>query len=335
MDMDTAWKHLFALPAMVEHLLRAVAPSLAERLDFATLRRISANWTTSGAQRYGDAAWRVDYADESERSLVLLLEFQSSVDRNMPTRVRRYQSMAENDLRRERQLDADGKLRILSVVVYSGRETWPALGVAENIGVSDDGELLLPAGSAHLLLDARRPRREHSCCRNPTMAVLGLEGAGSLGELAERLRSLAAWLPEALDEETVRELRQAIRAWLSPTLRRLFPDADEGAVAKMERELLAEESEEMTTLLQRVEEWEAEFRQEGVEEGLRRGVEQGLAAERALLRQQATRKFGAATGEEFGRRLATVSDAEHLAKAGGWIIDCATGGELLDRFDLP
>ena len=70
------------------------------------------------------------------------------------------------------------------------------------------------------------------------------------------------------------------------------------------------------------------YRAEGVEQGL----EQGLAAERELLRRQAARKFGAGTAGRLARLLAGVGDADQLAQAGDWIIDCATGEELIARF---
>ena len=67
-------------------------------------------------------------------------------------------------------------------------------------------------------------------------------------------------------------------------------------------------------------------------EGVARGIEQGLAAERELLRRQAARKFGAGTAGRLAGLLAGVGDADQLAQAGDWIIDCATGEELIARF---
>ncbi|MYE13764.1 MAG: hypothetical protein F4X99_19340 [Gammaproteobacteria bacterium] len=65
------------------------------RLDCATLRELSASWAAADAeQRHGDAVWRAQYRDRSGRSLVLLFEFQSTVDRDMAARVLEYQSMA-------------------------------------------------------------------------------------------------------------------------------------------------------------------------------------------------------------------------------------------------
>ena len=106
MDYDAAWKRLFDLPVMVEHLLRGFAAPVADRLELATLRDLSASWAAADAeQRHGDAVWRADYADGSGRSVVVLLEFQSGADRAMAVRVQRYAAMARETP------DAGGEIR--------------------------------------------------------------------------------------------------------------------------------------------------------------------------------------------------------------------------------
>ena len=348
---DTAWKHLFALPAMVEHLLRGFAPELAAHLDFDSLAQLSPVWTAAGhEQRLSDDAWRIGYADGSGRSLVLLIEFQSATDPRMAMRMRRYDGMARERLRRQRWLDPDGELRTLPVVIYSGARRWTAPGAASRVGVDADGELLLPAPWTYLLLDARRLPVDYDA-RNLAVAVLSIENAPTLAAAAAGLRAMAGWLPEMFGGEDARQVLESVMAWLSPTLARLFPAGGAAAaVAALRRELLGSEEEDgkMTTLAQRVRKWEAEFvregrregrqegrregRQEGLREGRQEGLRQGLAAERALLRRQATRRFGADAGAELGRRLEGMADPERFAEVGDWIIECATGAELLARF---
>ena len=76
----------------------------------------------------------------------------------------------------------------------------------------------------------------------------------------------------------------------------------------------------------------SEGRAEGIERGIERGLEQGIAAERDLLRRLATRKFDAGTAERLAGLLSRIDDPEGLAEAGDWIIECASGDELIDRF---
>ena len=81
----------------------------------------------------------------------------------------------------------------------------------------------------------------------------------------------------------------------------------------------------------RMDEWEQEWFRQGREEGVRRGREEGRAEERALLRRQAARRFGAETAEALTGLLEGVDDADRLAEVGEMIVDCGTGSELLDR----
>ena len=66
-------------------------------------------------------------------------------------------------------------------------------------------------------------------------------------------------------------------------------------------------------------------------EGRAEGLERGIAAERDLLRRQAARKFDAGTAERLAGLLSRIDDPERLAEAGDWIIECASGDELIAR----
>ncbi len=349
MDHDAAWKRLFGLPILIENLLKGFVNSVAERLDFSTLRQLPANSVDADSrQRHGDAAWRVDFADGSGRSLLLLVEFQSRVDASMAERMHGYAAAARERLRRQKALDADGKVRVLPVVLYSGDRPWNALdGVAE-VSVTAGGEPLLPLTGAYLLLDANRRAREDLPADNLVAAVFELNAAETPAELSDRMRPLL----ERLDGEP----RRAVLDWLRLLAPRLFPRADAAAVESLERELAAIETEDgkMMALAKRVREWEAEWHRQGFEKGLRQGLERGekrgieqgieqgiergqaqglergLAAERELLRRLATRKFGAEAGDALVHYLADISDPDRLAAIGERIIDCGTGAELLE-----
>ena len=139
---DAAWKQFFALSVVVEHLLRGFFPEVARLLDFDTLRDVSAEWVQDGARRRGDAVWRVRYRDGTARSLMVFLEFQSTVDAGMARRVLRNVGMAYERARRNLVLDADHRLRPLCIVIHAGRRRWTAPGAANRLAVSADGEVL-------------------------------------------------------------------------------------------------------------------------------------------------------------------------------------------------
>ena len=81
--------------------------------------------------------------------------------------------------------------------------------------------------------------------------------------------------------------------------------------------------ETQTMLEETVREWTREW--------LEQGIEQGRREERALLCRQARRKFDAGAAEGLAAALAGVTDPDRLARVGDWIIECATGSELLAR----
>ena len=74
----------------------------------------------------------------------------------------------------------------------------------------------------------------------------------------------------------------------------------------------------------RAREWQAEWFQRGHDQGIGRGQTE-------LMRRQAKRKFDAETAERLSGLLDGLTDPERLAEVGEWIIECATGAELLDR----
>ena len=61
------------------------------------------------------------------------------------------------------------------------------------------------------------------------------------------------------------------------------------------------------------------------------GRAEGRAEQRALLRRQAARRFDARTADRLAELLADVDDPARLADVGDWLVDCATGDELLER----
>ena len=87
-------------------------------------------------------------------------------------------------------------------------------------------------------------------------------------------------------------------------------------------------------------EWEARVMERGQEQGIAQGREQGIAQGRAkgrreLLRRLAERRFGPETAARLAGYMAEAGGVEELLQVGDWILDCATGRELLDRLRRP
>ncbi len=91
----------------------------------------------------------------------------------------------------------------------------------------------------------------------------------------------------------------------------------------MELPSIREYEEVGAVLMEKIDRWEAEI--------LERGVEQGIERQRALLHRLAEHRFGSAAAERLSAVLAGVTDADRLAEAGEWIVDCATTADFLAR----
>ena len=77
----------------------------------------------------------------------------------------------------------------------------------------------------------------------------------------------------------------------------------------------------------------AKLEAKGFEQGFREGLEKGLKGVREQLLVQAEQRFGATTAERLAACLADVREYDRLLAIGGWIVDCASGSELLDRVE--
>ena len=104
---DPAYKLLFSRPRMVRDLLDGFAArGWSGVLDFDTLAPLPASFVSEDLrQRQGDLLWRIRFRDDRWLYLVLLLEFQATVDAAMALRMLTYTAVLYQ------RLDAGGVLR--------------------------------------------------------------------------------------------------------------------------------------------------------------------------------------------------------------------------------
>ncbi|MXX29718.1 MAG: Rpn family recombination-promoting nuclease/putative transposase [Gammaproteobacteria bacterium] len=282
---DVAFKALYGFRLMVCDLLEIVLPkALLDRIDWATLERLPAEWFGPDLdRRLGDCVWRVRLRGGG--SLLVLIEFQRSLDRLMPLRIMNYASMLLLDLDKRGELDKGPRGRILPliipVVLYNGLRPWRSplsLSGLSPEGASDWLEMRLA------LLDMGRMAVEDLPAGNAVTAqVEALQGglAQDAGGFLERMAT-------RLGGPEHRELRSAFIQWVWHSV---APDLGADA-ALLEPELLriAElgEVREMKTLMMKsmVDHWLAEGRMEGRTEGLAEGEARGRSEERERLRRE-------------------------------------------------
>ena len=353
---DAAFKRWFDHKRMVEDLLRGFAPA-AEALDFATLEQLPAEYADDDLSRSrADAVWRVRFREASAGWLYLLvlLEFQSTVDRHMAARILAYTARMYLKLIRGGELPSGGKLPpVLPVVIYNGeRRWWAPVEVGETIASAGPALGPFQPRQRYLLIDEHALRVEDLPADNVVSAQIELE-QGSISELGPVLQRLSVLLssPEhaslrrAFAELTRHMVSRSASARSHPELASALRAAEETGGLSAMGSLLATRIDEYIEasvakgieerLAQGVPESSAEFLAESIAKGVERGraeaLEQGLARQRMMLVRQASRKFGAGTESRLTALLAEVADAKRLAEIGDLVIDCADGAELLAR----
>ena len=330
---DPAYKLLFSRPRMVRDLLDGFAArGWSGALDFDSLVPLPASFVSDDLQRrHGDLVWRIRFRDDRWLYLVLLLEFQASVDRAMALRMLTYTALLYQ------RLDADGVLRdhgalppVMPVVLYNGRRPWTAPAEMSDL-VAVGSDLLAPyqPSQQYYLLDGARVSDADLPADNLVSALIALEKTRDAARLGEALQALGDLLRAQGDDH----LTRAFVTWLRQGLRVAGPlPAGEG-------DPLTELQETQTMLEENVREWTREWleqgmkqgRAQGIEQGRAQGVEQGGHEARALLCRLAARKFDAGAAKGLAAALAGVTDPDRLARVGDWIIECATVSELLGR----
>ena len=326
---DAAYKKLFSHPRMVRDLLDGFAArDWSDALDFDALKLQSASFVSRDLQeqRHGDLLWRVRFRDGRRLYLMLLLEFQATVDRSMAVRMLTYTGLLYE------RLAADGALRgrgtlppVLPIVIYNGRRRWTAPVEMREL-MAGKSELLAPyqPSPRYYLLDAARAADADLPPGNLVSALVGLEKTRHEARVAGPLKGLMDLLRSVGDDHLKRVFAALLAGlWDSDW----FPAAGQDPLAQLQ--------ETQTMLEENIQAWTGKWiekgRAQGLEQGRAQGLEKGLEQERALLCRLTARKFDAGAAEGLAAALAGVTDADRLARVGDWIIECESASDLLAR----
>ncbi len=99
-DHDHPHRLLFSRPDLVQDLLTGFVGSLSEEVDCSTLERVNSTFITQRWQdRESDVIWRLRWQGR-DLYIYLLIEFQSSIDRDMVLRLLEYQVALWRELRK-------------------------------------------------------------------------------------------------------------------------------------------------------------------------------------------------------------------------------------------
>ena len=301
---------------MVRDLLRGFAArDWSAELDLDSLTPLPASYVSHDLrQRHGDLVWRVRFKDDRWLYVVLLLEFQSAVDRSMAVRMLTYTALLYQKLIAEGVLrERSGLPPVLPVVIYNGRRPWTApVDVAELIASGRGAALArYQPSQRYFLVDEARVSGPERPSGNLVSALIVLETNRDQARAPALLGALIDLLRKQDDEE----LTAAFSEWAAQVLLpRRFRGSVTGPLPRLE--------EVRAMLAETVQEWTAEWVEQGREQG-----------QRELLCRQAARKFDAAAAERLAAKLEGVEDADRLAQVGDWIIECETADDLFARFE--
>ena len=255
-----------------------------------------------------DRVWRVRFRDRWLYILVLL-EFQSAVDRTMAVRILAYTALLYQELLRA---SSDPLPPVLPIVLYHGSEQWTAAKDVAGL-LAPYGERLAPyqPSQRYFLLDVRGYTGSLLEGRNRVAELIRLARSRGLLETAATFAGLVEWLSEPEHEGLVR----AFWAWLGQVH---LPAHG----LHVELPVLKNWKEAGTMMNEAVNDWTAPWREEGRAEG-----------QAEVMRRMAARKFDAETAQRLAERLAEIADPHRVAEVGEWLIECERGDELLDRVE--
>ena len=269
--------------------------------------------------------------------LVVLLEFQSTVDWMMAVWVQDYAMQLWLDIHRRQPF---GRNRtpppILPVVVYNGDPPWnaptrvvdlwrpkPASGDRAAFGGIEAGPLQF-FGDGFVLLDLQAVEGDELPNDNGVAWLARVESLDDKEALLATLDGLFRWLEDSTDGT----LASAVLGWmqaLSESRQLLETGEFEMAVQAAEGR-----KRRQGHWVERVYQDHLRRMAQAKAEGREEGEALGLERERTLLSHLASRRFGA----EAARRLAHVleqADHDVLVEIGDWIVDCRDAEELLKR----
>jgi len=334
---DQTYKLLFShAPAAADLIRNFAAKGWEHALDLATLEPFPTESVSPELQRrLGDCAWRA-WFKSGRASVVFLVEFQSSVDREMLFRTMGYSQAAHLAFHRYPGLrDPGGAMpHTTSVVVYSGVPPWSAVATPAELARRRTPSLPEAARSlvgdrthshGHRVLDLQSAFAQDLLPRDSVLGWTAALERAPWTHLPRVRRSLAArWGgPEHAD------VRRALATWTEERLR-VARGPEERRRQAVQWIIQPRGEDDMETY----EDWARGHEQRGWErgraEGQAEGREQGQAEQgRSMVLRQASRRFGAETARQL-EGLVDGMGAKELTRVGDAVVDSHTGDELLE-----
>ncbi len=289
-DYDHSYKLLFSEPAMIKDLLTGFFDhDWVHELDFETLRRLNKEYIDENLrERASDIVWKVQWKGKW-LYLLMLIEFQSTIDPFMTVRMLSYISLMYQDIIKE-----DGEVRrskklppVLPMILYAGDKPWNA-AVNFNQFVPDNLPIILkkyqPGLECWLLDEGRYIIDKSDGNDNLVTSLVAIEQCQESSEIPERVRRLG----ERLQGQEFDSLRRAFAVYINRVLieKKILPQStanELGGVVNM--------------LSRNIDIWKQKAIAEGLQEGREKGLQEGRQEGRqegefAMLKRLITKRFG-------------------------------------------
>ncbi len=312
---DAFLKSVFSDRRMIEVLIQSHVREWAGELDFSTLRKESTQLISKRTlqRRHPDMIWSVDTLDG--RKVVILMEFQRTVDPLMALRTTTYTALTlEGIASGERTRSGDPLPEFVYLVLYHGDRPWSAPDrVVDLFKRSDPGKFRLVAWG-----EDKAERESHD---DLVGLVLGLARNLSARDMAAQMSALRMAVEQYGEADLDAFLFERMYTMLE------LRGYTEGLTQLREKTMA-----ELVDRFQRsLDELVQEGRRQGIQQGARQGRDEGQVL---LLRRQIARKFGDNTAGQLSELLDDLTGIDNIDRVTDALLECGTGEEFIERMQM-
>lgn len=319
MIQDASAKLMLSFTIVLTDLLRGfVNEPWLEHVDLSKIEPLQTEYTNDRyVRRLNDMVWKLRKRDGTPLYVVVMMEFQSTVERFMAARMNMYVGLLFDSLIRSGQVKGRKLPHVVPLVLYGGERAWSApLELTELI------EDHLPGTECYANRFSYRVVSIHHCGeldpvqRNVADAWFRAIRARDYDGAAAALQQLIT----VLDGSEHDRLRAAITNWFLEVVLAMYLPEEELSQMQGLREL----AEVKQMLSDNVVKWSEKW----IAKGEARGEAKG---QRSILVRLARARFGAGTAAELSDQLEGVSSPEQLGAIGEWLVTCGSAEALLAR----
>lgn len=308
MDHDLSYRDLFGFVRMVRSMLLLHLPELAAKLDLASLARVESVFVSdSGRRRATDVVWRARLKADPATWVLIVFDFQSTVDPGMHRRTDTYAALLREEAARQPWGKRPNRVLVAPVVVYNGPKRWLAIQTSAPAWTGGPSERVV----SYHLVDVGPHGRYDPQWRGPAAALSHFERAQTPEAFAEIFSNLVQDLSKPEDDA----LKRAFYRWVL----RLLQHRGLSVEPLYDVEDL---TEGLPMIVETMKQWEKEWHREGARLGRREGRKQ-------LLVRLAGTKFGPTVARRLETALEGVVDSNRTEAISDLLLECETGDEFM------